>query len=414
MQLAVGIDRAPNQSRSDVHTLVGNGVVGRGDLHRCQRDALSERNGGQLGAVELIGHHATGFVWNRGRTVSAGEPAKPQVEQVIAQPLRPHLFGDHDRSDVRRASQDLLDRQLTGTLVEGFSKGLVGVVVEPRHVEHGVWFDQVGFERSGDREHLVHRAGLVHVEIGHVVRRRAGNTGFGVALDPGRRQDLTRPGSHDDRDATSGFGRLDLLDQDLFSQPLGFAMDGEHEVLSTRGGLELVFARGQQCAVAATFVGLKTGLASEQFVVLEFEPRDRDLVGVDPADHPTSKVTTIRQEPRDLVFDNDALQAERQHLSTHFGFDLALDVHEPATGNDPFGDIGSIEVQNLGQSSASGPRVDDQRGVDPDGRPVIGHGQRVEVAIDNGTAVGNQRDAGLTLWRTPVGVGRRVEHLHID
>jgi hypothetical protein len=150
----------------------------------------------------------------------------------------------------------------------------------------GVGLHQPGVEQRCDREHLLHRAGLVDVAerpgrqrlgvaLGHVVRVVRGIVGQG--------EQLAGDAVEHDRHSTDTTGVLDGLAQHPLDVPLQVPVDGERQVLAVDRLRDAVVP--QRHPVAATdVVGGRAVGAAQQGVEPVLDAGDRLVLGVDVAE----------------------------------------------------------------------------------------------------------------------------------
>ena len=188
--------------------------------------------------------------------------------------------------------------------------------------------DPVG-ERTGDRDELEDRAGLVGVRDGavllgcHVTLAEAVEP---LAHDVGHGEHLARAWVHDDGDRRLAAGVAQRLLEHVLRVELDLAVQGEAHVLARLG---VVVRDGlQSVSGGVAHDGLAADLARELLVVEELHAGDARVLRTGEAED-LGRRGLERIRPLLLGVAADARQVERHGRIGELRVDLARDVHEP-------------------------------------------------------------------------------------
>ena len=169
-------------------------------------------------------------------------PAEPEAPHPPVEARRLELHADHHRAHVRRAGQDLRCRQCAVAVLVGLTDGPVGHLDLAGHLEDRVGLDQALLERTGHRERLEGRAGLVVELDGPVLAGVVGGARRVVrvhARPVGQRQDRPGAGVHDERRRAGGLVGLSHLAQHRLDALLNRPVEREPDVLAGLGAIGL-------------------------------------------------------------------------------------------------------------------------------------------------------------------------------
>ena len=330
--LTVLVDRRMHQPRWHVGATVRHCVHGGDDLQRGAGESVAVTDGGLLRAAEFVGlSKRTGALAGE---LQSGCRAESETLQIVVQPLDTDGVGRHHRADVGGLGEDLLDAHRFGRVgIRVLDRVLVrGPLVEredPRHEEHARRRHRTGIDGRRHAEDLGHRSGFVRFDGCHVAGSDLSDTAP-VAPDAGDGQHFTGRRVENDGITTLGRQLLHATQQSLFDLILHRSVDGEHEVgagsrrfddaTTTRNGATRVVHLAHHETVDAT----------QDLVVLQFEPGRTLTERIGLADHVARQSTRHLNTLRfgDSI---DPSQTEREDRFGHVVIDEALDVHEGAT-----------------------------------------------------------------------------------
>ena len=297
----------------------------------------------------------------------------------------------------------------------GVAQGVLRVVevLGAGHVEHRVGFDRAVVQRTGDRDDLGHRAGLVHVDRGDVGGADVVLAGVVVAPNAGHRQQFARVAVHDDRRAAARRVLRHGLEQRLLSRVLQRTREREHDVVAGHGLVDHPRTGRDRAALSVDLDRALARHALEQAVVLLLDAADAVAVDVGAA-HDAARQIARRCDAPPFVVPTDARQRESLDRRGEIVIDLASDVDEAlgrvgeVAGERGLGHRCQLEDRSEGGGRRLG--VGDVLRVGVDGRRRHRDGELHPVAVEHDAAVGRQRRRAdallLPTGDQPAGVGR--------
>ena len=346
-------------------TTVGQGSHGRCHLHRCDRDAVAERQRGQ-GRVRPFARQDGRFR----RNFERGPRHQAETFEIVAHHPRPHLGRQARGADVGRVEIHLLQRH---HLVLGMEVRDAAAADLKRlgRIQQGGHVGPAGVDGSGDREGLEHRSHFIGGgggQVARVGRRPTGHAEHFARLDIG-----------DDTDGTERLGRLGGRGQFVFQNTLDPQIDGNLETLATgTGGPDLVvegaLGRGQAHPAGIDIADHMAGRLTERM--------DTDVLGLE-ADAAEGQVVDRHLFPRGQAVDDQqtaiAVQGCLEPVPRH----TRQGTPDLRRRRPPVPDLGRVDIEAV---------VDDVGGQQgPVAVNQVGANHRIGVGVRAGTGSGRQQ-----------------------
>ena len=220
------------------------------------RDAVADRDRPHAGvgvvALGVERRCPTTHPAGRGRSAARSRTRRGSATRR----RRAELVRDLDRAHVRRLGEDVGDGHRRRVLLDVLEVGATDVDALAHAVEHGVGRDHALLDRARHRDHLVGRAGLVHVGDGPVALRRGRRRApASVSVAPSTVAIAsTSPVCTSTTIAVPprAFIDVDALQQRLLGVPLQRRVDGEHDVLPALRRRHLTLAARDVVALRVT------------------------------------------------------------------------------------------------------------------------------------------------------------------
>ena len=397
LQTLVGDGRAPDQAGRDPDPAVGDGVDRGGHLHGVDRQRLAERDAvlRHRRPDARVGEDALGLTGD----AHVGLLAEAELGEVLAQLTGLEVAARQHRADVGGLRDDAGQGHVEGVVAEPVVDDPVAADQAGRHDDARLVGGLARVDEGTEGEHLLDRAGLVHVGHGAGDQVALGLRGPRVAgvvrRVVGEGEHLAGLGVEDHREGRVGPGVLARLAQHALDVPLEVEVDGGVEVLAVDGRLDGGLAERDPVA-DADGVALRAVVPGQQAVEVPLEA-GQGLVGAHEADqvgrHVAGRVVADRVVP--------GVQAVEAGLLGGGDHGLGL------AGRHAAGDVGEllvlqpqgleglevVDVEPSGQELRElGRLVPGQLRVGHHHRPVDRVGERLAVAVQDVAALGGQLD----------------------